>query len=62
MKINPYLNLTIIVLFITFLSFVVEIFYPGINDLKKSNLIGLFFFEIYSFLYFFIFFIIFIFI
>ena len=55
---NSYINLAIIVLFITLFSFVVEFFYPGINDLKKVNLIGLFtmrFIHFYVFLYFLLF-------
>ena len=38
---NPYLKLINITLFFTLLSYVIEYFYPCINDLKKSNLLGL---------------------
>ena len=40
---NSYLKLLIITLIVTGISYIIEIFHPGINDLNKSNLIGLFF-------------------
>jgi hypothetical protein len=58
MKINPYLNLAIIVLFVTIFSFIIEFFCPSINNLRKANLIGLFlmrFIHFYVFLYFLLF-------
>ena len=52
MKLNSYLKLLNVTLLVTILSYIVEIFYPCVNDLKKSNVLGLFIFRYIHFLFF----------
>ena len=55
MSIRSYLNLLGVTLVVTGLSYVIELFYPSINDLTDSNIVGLFIFRyvhLLSFVYF----------
>ena len=55
MEINPYLNLLKLTLVITIFSYLVELFFPIINNLSDTNAIGLFIFRythFISFIYF----------
>ena len=55
MNLNPYYILLLITFFVTCFTFIIEYFYPCINDLKNANTIGIFicrYIHFLSFIYF----------
>ena len=50
LNIKSYSSLLKITFFVTIISYIVEFFYPCINNLKKTNIVGLFIFRYLHFL------------